>query len=508
MKPGVCLSVLILSLFFFISCKREFSLEGGNGISSGSLKTLSGDCMPSGQNGIFKKGTVADSSNYIYVDINVISPGSYLVSSDSVDGLYFKGEGIFTATGVQTVSLYAHGTPIANGMVPYPVKYHNQSCIVNVFITDPSAVTGKYTLGGTGNSCTGVVLSGTYSAGTAMSAANKASLDVVVTTIGTYNIGTTSINGINFSASGNFTAAGAQQVTLLAAGTPVAAGDFSFNVTENSSACSFLVPFSPSAQPAAFTLSGMPGACAVKIVNGTYTAGIAMTAANTIVIKADVTTAGSYTITTDVANGISFSGSGIFASTGPGLDVTLFATGTPVTAGMNTFTPKAGTSSCTFAVTTGAGLAVTDAIFNCKVNGLYVSFADRGVAQTDNSGIPYLFLDGHTGAANGGNVPELQMFVMNNNNSSVKAGAYNVDGLLLPNGYKISVIFSEVYAGLVTNYLTGSTIFLPNPPFTITVTSATSSRIKGTFSGSLTASLLTRGVMRGITEGVFDLPIQ
>jgi len=126
-----------ISLFIMLSCQREYSLENAKTRSSaGSLKTFNGDCMPSGSSGIFRKSVAVDSSNYIFVEINVFTIGSYLIISDTVNRISFKGEGFFEATGIHTVRLNASGTPFTNGTVPYAVKYGRQKCIVNVFTID------------------------------------------------------------------------------------------------------------------------------------------------------------------------------------------------------------------------------------------------------------------------------------------------------------------------------------------------------------------------------------
>lgn len=128
------LSLMILNVIVVYSCQREFSLENAKtSISTGTLKTVSGDCMPSGSGGTFRKGVEVDSSNYIFVEISVFSLGSYLVVSDTVNRVSFKGEGFFETTGNHTVRLNASGAPFTNGTVPYSIKYGSQKCIVNVF---------------------------------------------------------------------------------------------------------------------------------------------------------------------------------------------------------------------------------------------------------------------------------------------------------------------------------------------------------------------------------------
>jgi hypothetical protein len=102
-----------------------------------------------------------------------------------------------------------------------------------------SSGTAVYTFnGGTGN-CTGAVISGDYTVGTAVTSANKVSLSVIVTTAGTYSLTTITSNGISFSGSGNFTASGAQTITLTATGTPTNTGTFTY--VPGTSGCSFSI---------------------------------------------------------------------------------------------------------------------------------------------------------------------------------------------------------------------------------------------------------------------------
>lgn len=135
MKPIAYACFMALGLFIFISCQRELYFEKEDTINStGSIKKLSGECMPSEVKGTFKKGQPLDSSNYIHVDIDVLHVGSYQLVSDSVNGMYFKGAGAFEGSGIQTVRLDAFGTPITNGTVPFHIRFNKDTCIVNVFI--------------------------------------------------------------------------------------------------------------------------------------------------------------------------------------------------------------------------------------------------------------------------------------------------------------------------------------------------------------------------------------
>jgi hypothetical protein len=176
-------------------------------------------------------------------------------------------------------------------------------------------------------------------------------LQVNVTTPGTYNITTNTVTGFSFSASGTFPTTGTQPVTLTASGTPTTAGNQTFTATFGSSSCTFVINVAGSA--GAGTLGGQPGACTPFTPAGTYTQGTILTTGNTVQLSVNVTTVGSYNITTNTVSGFSFAGSGTFPATGV-QPVTLTGTGTPAAAGVHTFTATFGTSSCTFPITVAA----------------------------------------------------------------------------------------------------------------------------------------------------------
>jgi len=64
------------------------------------------------------------------------------------------------------------------------------------------------------------------------------------------------------------------------------------------------------------TFGPSPGVCSLAAIGGTYTQGVSLTSANTVTMLVTVTTPGTYTISTNTVNGVSFSNSGTFATTG------------------------------------------------------------------------------------------------------------------------------------------------------------------------------------------------
>jgi hypothetical protein len=210
--------------------------------------------------------------------------------------------------------------------------------------------TAVYSLEGNGGNCTGPLINGTYVTGTILQPSDNIQLRVNVTTIGTYTLSTIVVNGIQFSASGNFTVSGIQTITLTGSGTPLTAGISSFTPPVGLGCTFFVTVTAAPPQVASFTLEGSPGACSNFKVNGTYTSGVNLTTANTVEVMANVTAPGSYSIKTDTVDDISFSQSGNFTMTGIQM-VILKGSGTPSTPNIYTFTPGTGTSGCTFELT-------------------------------------------------------------------------------------------------------------------------------------------------------------
>ena len=84
-------------------------------------------------------------------------------------------------------------------------------------------------------------------------------------------------------------------------------------------------------------------------VYGSYVKDIALDTSAKVKISLNVIAPGTYSITTNTANGYSFSASGTFSSTGT-QTILLNASGTPVNSGADVFTVTTQNSSCSFPV--------------------------------------------------------------------------------------------------------------------------------------------------------------
>ena len=355
MKTIKFLAAFFLLAALILACQKELSRERGNGgtPSDGSLQGSPGNCLGSVVGGTYKKDTSLNSTNYIDVVVNINIPGSYTISSDTVNGFSFHATGTFTSAGLDTIRLSGNGKPLIAGTNTFNITYDTTTCQIPVttILGTSGGGSAVFSLNGTPGNCTGATVQGTYTALVATSAANTATINVTVTTAGSYNITTTTVNGITFNASGTFAATGAQTVVLQASGTPTAAGSFTIPITAGTSNCSFPLTVVAGSSAAVYTLSGAPNACVPGSTQGTYTVGTPLTASNTATVQVNVTTVGTYSITTNTMSGVSFSASGTFTATGLQNVILTASGGPPTTAGNFTMTVTAGTSTCTFPLT-------------------------------------------------------------------------------------------------------------------------------------------------------------
>lgn len=338
------------------SCTISVNVTGpGTGTAVFTLAGAPGTCSGALVNGIYQAGVALNATNTVDLQVNVTTPGTYNIAAASVNGMLFTGSGLFSTTGINVVTLTGAGTPLLAGVFNATATNGTNSCTYSITVIPAAGGSALFTLNGAPGACAGATVNGTYTAGTALTASNTVTVQVTVATIGTYNITTNTDNGISFSGTGTFTTLGVQAVTLTGTGTPAAAGTNNFTATAGVSSCTFSVTTTPGGGgTGAFTLDGSPGACTGAIVAGTYTAGTALAAANTVTLNINVTAIGNYSITTNTVNGYSFNKTGTFTATGP-QTVVLTGTGTPVAAGNNNFTATNGaTSTCTFTVTVNA----------------------------------------------------------------------------------------------------------------------------------------------------------
>jgi hypothetical protein len=253
------------------------------------------------------------------------------------------------------------------------------SCQKDFTIDNTNEATGALAKDASGD-CAPISIGGIYTTSTILTTANYIDVQVNFANLGTYTITSDTINGYYFHGTGLATTVGLSTVRLSATGTPSLIGTDVFTIIYGTSNCEVnIIVGATTSSTSTFTFGGAPGNCTAANVAGTYTVGTALTSANTVVIQVNVTVLGSYSISTNIVNGLSFSKNGIFTTTGP-QTVTLVGSGTPTLAGANNLT-IAGTSGCTFIVTVLPGTVVS-------ISGVYVAGNDGGKATIWKNGVP------------------------------------------------------------------------------------------------------------------------
>ncbi|WP_131329466.1 hypothetical protein [Chryseobacterium piperi] len=182
--------------------------------------------------------------------------------------------------------------------------------------------------------CSDTKAMGTYIQGKELTNSNYLNISVNVTKVGNYTITGTTTNGYNFYGTGVFLNTGIQTVQVLGQGVPAVIQTDTVQLSANGLAvdCTPPVTISVLSPAGVYTMS-----CGSATPNGVYKVGVTLTSSNTITLPVNVSALGSYTITTNTVDGISFSGSGTFTSTG-NQNITLQGVGSPTSTSVKKIT--------------------------------------------------------------------------------------------------------------------------------------------------------------------------
>ncbi|CAN5769643.1 hypothetical protein BH11BAC3_BH11BAC3_04870 [soil metagenome] len=348
--------------------------------------------------------------------------------------------------------------------------------------------TAVFTFNGPLGACTSAAIAGIYKDGAALDVTNTVTVSVDVATIGSYSISTAVQGGISFTSTGTFITTGVQTVTLAGAGTPTA-GSYVFS-PGGSSGCTFTITVTPpTATTSVFTFDGAPGGCNGSLF-GNYFVAVPLTANENAKIDVNVTTIGTYNISTNTANGVKFSGTGSFTTTGP-QQVTLTASGTPVAAGDFDFTPQ--TNGCKFPVTFDPTPAGINDYIKCSIDGVPRNF-NLGITafQVDPTAIAFGGVENTSTTS-----PNFQIGITKT--PAITTGIYNRFSTTNITAYCIAqysdALAVQWYIGIV------------NQPagFTVTVTTYTATLIEGTFSGTLYDNTGLGTNTKVVTNGTFSV---
>lgn len=187
------------------------------------------DCYAADITGQYIVGNTLTSSNTIRLNVTVAVAGTYSITTDTVNGVYFAASGAFDHTGGQVVTL------VANGRIDTPHNFHFtvlngvSPCKFNIYSVD-FGQQATYVLesgGGNSNPCIFTV-EGDYIHQTPVTSSNTVTIRAYFTVGGKFTIETNTVNGMHFYLSDVINGTGYQYIALPAIGTPLAAGTYSF----------------------------------------------------------------------------------------------------------------------------------------------------------------------------------------------------------------------------------------------------------------------------------------
>lgn len=487
MKTFFYCLVFFTACLCFNSCQQELSNENSSS-AQGTLRDLNGNCNPSLVQGVYIEDTALTINNFIDASVNFSAPGAYLLQTDTINGYYFRGTGSVSAVGLQTIRLKGFGLPINTGTDLFHMRFDTSVCEVSVEVLSGTTPQAVFTLGSTADTCTGVVLAGTYISHTAMTATNTATLNVTVSSSGPYNITTPTVNGVYFSGAGVLSTS-TTSIVLTAHGTPDSlTNNFTaeYEVTASaSSTCSFSVTYTGlPAGPASFTFD-----CSTfdPFVPGSLRLGQTIDpAVNFITVDVNVLSVGTYSISSVVtlggADGVNFNNTGIFTTTGI-QTLTIVPHGTPQRAGFvfyNVSSPQS----------TNVNPCSTSAYYDflrCNIASSFTrNFTFESQTNNDNTSVGGYDLIHMKGLPANGSTESLELTIGlptggSFDNTSTNDIIYTVNDF--PSKYVKAVYKDASNPQVVYSAETNGTT--QTDPFTITITFCTSGRIEGNFSGTV-----------------------
>ncbi|MCO6496949.1 MAG: hypothetical protein J5I50_04715 [Chitinophagaceae bacterium] len=265
----------VFLMLLIASCGKEYSLENvDTSLAAGTWQFKEGASEYMGnidtayiRSGLSTDemhliGTSMDGSQTFHLTLyaDEFQPGTYKTSNFQSAFSYFSGRlDIYEAAqvfGEFTVTITSVNKNTITGIFSGKASADGQT-IVDIFSGSFSAVfagpvlkpKSEGTLTTEAGECMPATINGQYKQGIPLNASNTVGVQAAVAEPGTYSIFTDKVNGVIYSATGEFTANGVQTVNLKGSGIPEEGGEFTFTVHYGNSMCAFKITFEAGAAP-------------------------------------------------------------------------------------------------------------------------------------------------------------------------------------------------------------------------------------------------------------------
>jgi len=125
------------------TCTASVTVLNGSATASFTLQGSPNSCIVDTVIGGYIKGVAADTSSHVIIAVDVTTPGSYSIKTNTVNGYSFSSSGIFSSTGIQTVSLVASGIPVNAGTDVFTVSAGSSTCTFSSTVLTAIAATNN-----------------------------------------------------------------------------------------------------------------------------------------------------------------------------------------------------------------------------------------------------------------------------------------------------------------------------------------------------------------------------
>ena len=210
-----------------LSCSPSLNVIPAD-VQFNNLAVTSADNLKRGQ---------ATTGKTIVIKVDVINPGSFSFSTDTVNGVSYSASNINLPVGAnQQVTLYANGNaPIVFGTFNYSVTGTGNTgspATASILVEETSAAISSV-------GCGSAVVNSILKLGVPLTASNYIDIPVTATGIGTYTIDISNADnpGFIYTGSGTITTTGTSNIRVYGTGTPIKAGTLPFTVTINGVTC-------------------------------------------------------------------------------------------------------------------------------------------------------------------------------------------------------------------------------------------------------------------------------
>ncbi|WP_416439165.1 hypothetical protein [Phnomibacter sp. MR] len=137
----------LLAAFVWVGCSKELSLESGappaGNNAVGTLVGAPGACANITLAGVYGQAIASDTSDYLLVDLDFTTAGDFIISTDTVNGMFFADTGSVANTGIAQLKLQAFGSPLNPGVFNYTVKFKGSSCTFSLEVFPVVTSTGN-----------------------------------------------------------------------------------------------------------------------------------------------------------------------------------------------------------------------------------------------------------------------------------------------------------------------------------------------------------------------------